>query len=83
MKPWLRLADFHPEAAFFRCSSVNLQADLCGVAVYASAQLLHVGCKVAAEMGDAYLTALDQAASRVSKNVTENLLQRHIMPLFL
>jgi len=45
--------------------------------------LLYVGFKVAAEMGDAYLTALDQAAPRVSKNVTENLLQRHIMPLFL
>nr|WP_029910066.1 tagaturonate epimerase family protein [Pelobacter seleniigenes] len=46
-------------------------------------QLLHVGFKIAAEMGAAYLTALDEAAPRVSQNVTENLLQRHIRPLFL
>ena len=46
-------------------------------------QLLHVGFKIAAEMGDAYLTALTEAAPMVSKNVTENLLKRHIMPLFL
>ena len=35
---------FHPETAFFRCSSVNLQADLCGVTVYASAQALDFPC---------------------------------------
>lgn len=46
-------------------------------------QLLHVGFKIAAEMGDDYLTALTEAAPMVSKNVTENLLKRHIMPLFL
>ena len=34
------LLSFHPETAFFRCSSVNLQAYLCGVTAYASAQAL-------------------------------------------
>jgi len=35
---FLCLISFHPETAFSRCSSVNLQAYLCGVTVYASAQ---------------------------------------------
>ena len=46
-------------------------------------QLLHVGYKVAAEMGDRYLTMLDQAEEVIGQNVTENLYQRHIVPLFL
>lgn len=46
-------------------------------------QLLHVGYKVAAEMGDTYLSALDQYEKSISRNVTENLLERHIGPLFL
>jgi len=37
MNPWLRLAGFYSETAFFSCSSVNLQADFCGVTVSASA----------------------------------------------
>lgn len=46
-------------------------------------QLLHVGYKVAAEMGDRYLTMLDSARGVIGQNVTENLYQRHIVPLFL
>jgi hypothetical protein len=46
-------------------------------------QLLHVSFKVAAEMGDAYLEALDGCEERVAKNVAKNLLERHIRPLFL
>lgn len=46
-------------------------------------QLLHVGYKVAAELGDAYLQALDDHAESVGRNVTENLLERHLKPLFL
>lgn len=46
-------------------------------------QLLHVGYKVAAEMGDRYLTMLDRAKEVIGQNVTENLYQRHIVPLFL
>lgn len=45
-------------------------------------QLLHVGYKVAAEMGPRYLELLDQGAASVSANVIHNLLARHILPLF-
>jgi hypothetical protein len=46
-------------------------------------QLLHVGYKVAAEMGDAYLQILKDSREIIGKNVTENLLDRHIRPIFL
>ena len=46
-------------------------------------QLLHVGYKVAAEMGDRYYKALDNNEKVVAQNVTENLLERHIKSLFL
>ena len=45
-------------------------------------QLLHVGYKVAAEMGDRYLNALRKNRETVSRHVTENLYDRHIRPLF-
>jgi len=46
-------------------------------------QLLHVGFKIAAEMGDTYIQALKDNSEVVAKNVTGNLLERHIKPLFL
>ena len=46
-------------------------------------QLLHVGFKVAAKMGDRYLKMLDTCEASISRNVTENLFERHIRPLFL
>ena len=46
-------------------------------------QLLHVGYKVAAKMGPRYLTMLDECRDSISRNVTENLFDRHIRPLFL
>jgi tagaturonate epimerase len=46
-------------------------------------QLLHVGFKVAAKMGDSYLKMLEACESTISRNVTENLFERHIKPLFL
>ncbi len=46
-------------------------------------QLLHVGFKVAAKMGDRYLKALDANEDVVAKNVTTNLFERHIKPVFL
>ncbi len=46
-------------------------------------QLLHVGFKVAAKMGDRYLNALDVNEAIVAKNVTTNLFERHIKPVFL
>ncbi len=46
-------------------------------------QLLHVGYKVAAGMGGRYLGMLGECEETISKNVTENLYERHIKPLFL
>ena len=46
-------------------------------------QLLHVGFKVAAKMGDRYLDALKQNEEIVARNVTTNLFDRHIRPVFL
>jgi hypothetical protein len=46
-------------------------------------QLLHVGFKVAAKMGSRYLEALEANEAVVAKNVTENLFERHIKPVFL
>lgn len=46
-------------------------------------QLLHVGYKIAAGMGRRYLDALQECESAVSKNVTTNLYERHLKPLFL
>ncbi|HEX7361650.1 MAG TPA: tagaturonate epimerase family protein [Bryobacteraceae bacterium] len=46
-------------------------------------QLLHVGFKIAAKMEDRYLRLLSAAEDTIAKNVTENLFERHIRPLFL
>jgi hypothetical protein len=46
-------------------------------------QLLHVGFKVAAKMGDKYLKSLEANENVVARNVTTNLFERHIKPLFL
>jgi len=46
-------------------------------------QLLHVGYKVAAEMGERYLQALRKYEETIAHNVTENILERHLKPLFL
>ena len=46
-------------------------------------QLLHVGFKVAAKMGDRYLSALEANEDVVARNVTTNLFERHIKPVFL
>ena len=46
-------------------------------------QLLHVGFKVAAKMGPRYTQALKTNREGVARNVTYNLYERHIRPLFL
>lgn len=46
-------------------------------------QLLHVGYKVAAQMGDRYLKMLKKSEESISRNVCENIFDRHIKPLFL
>jgi hypothetical protein len=45
-------------------------------------QLLHVGFKIAAQMGDRYLEALKEHREVIAKCVTGNLLDRHMKPLF-
>jgi hypothetical protein len=45
-------------------------------------QLLHVGFKVAAEMGDRFINALEANETIISRNVTENLFERHLKPIF-
>lgn len=46
-------------------------------------QLIHVGYKVAAQMGERYLKLLETYEEVVGRNVTENLYERHLKPLFL
>lgn len=46
-------------------------------------QLLHVGFKVAAQLGDTYLDALKANAEVIGRNVCENIYERHMKPLFL
>jgi len=46
-------------------------------------QLLHVGYKIAAKLGDEYTKMLEACEESISRNVTTNLFERHIEPLFL
>ncbi len=46
-------------------------------------QLVHVGFRVAAKMGGRYLDALAKHEASVSRNVTLNLFERHLAPLFI
>jgi hypothetical protein len=46
-------------------------------------QLLHVGFKIAAKLGPKYISALEANEDIIAKNVTENLYERHIKPVFL
>lgn len=46
-------------------------------------QLIHISFKVAAKAGDRYLNLLKTNEEIVGKNVTENIFDRHLKPLFL
>ncbi len=46
-------------------------------------QLLHVGYKVAADLGTIYLAALQKHRQLVGRHVRDNLFVRHLQPLFL
>ena len=46
-------------------------------------QLLHVGFKIAAHLSDRYVNMLVACRDSISRNVTYNLFERHIRPLFL
>jgi hypothetical protein len=45
-------------------------------------QLMHVGFKIAAKMGTRYTNLLDEFEPVISRNVTNNLLDRHIRPIW-
>jgi len=46
-------------------------------------QLLHIAYKIAAEMGQRYLKALAKYEVIIAQNVTENIYERHIRPIFI
>jgi len=46
-------------------------------------QLLHVAFKVAARMGNRYLDLLTMMEPTIARNVTGNLFERHIKPVFI
>jgi hypothetical protein len=46
-------------------------------------QLLHVGFKIAANLGRRYLDLLEENEQIIARNVTDNLYHRHIAPVFL
>ena len=46
-------------------------------------QLLHVGFKVAAKLGARYTEALEANEAVIGRNVTDNLFERHMRPLFI
>jgi hypothetical protein len=46
-------------------------------------QLLHVGYRIAAELGDTYYQTLEEHKEIIGQNVTENLFERHIKKIFL
>jgi hypothetical protein len=46
-------------------------------------QLLHLAYKIAAEMGPRYFNALAKYENIIARNVTENIYDRHVRPLFM
>jgi hypothetical protein len=46
-------------------------------------QLLHVGYKIAGEMGKEFTDAVADCERIIGPNVTENIFQRHIKPIFI
>jgi hypothetical protein len=46
-------------------------------------QLLHVAYKIAAEMADDFLNALEKYRDIIAPNVTQNIYKRHIKPIFM
>jgi hypothetical protein len=46
-------------------------------------QLLHVGFKVAAQMGERYINALEKFEPTIAQTVTENMFDRHLKRIFI
>ena len=44
---------------------------------------MQVGFKIAAKLGARYTAMLERNEERVAENVTRNLFERHIQPVFL
>jgi len=44
---------------------------------------LHITYKIAAEMGQRYLNALAKYEDTIAQNVTENIYERHLRPIFM
>ena len=64
--------------------SSSLRHDLsCGDYNSNFRQLLHIGYKIAAEMGSRYIEALKTNEEIISRNVSENLYERHVKRLFM
>jgi len=55
----------------------------CGAYNHNFRQLLHLAYKIAAEMGERYLNALGKYEDIIARNVTDNIYERHIKPLFM
>lgn len=46
-------------------------------------QLIHVAYKIAAEMGQRYINALQKNENIIAQNVTRNIFERHVKPIFV
>ena len=46
-------------------------------------QLLHTAYKIAAEQGEVFTKALELGRQDIERNVTHNIFERHIKPLFI
>ena len=45
-------------------------------------QFIHISYKIAAEYGNRFIDALEENSNIINKRVTDNILERHIIPLF-
>jgi tagaturonate epimerase len=46
-------------------------------------QLMHIAFKIAAKLGPRYIAMVEEHKAQVAENVTRNLFERHIRPVFL
>ncbi len=75
-----RVVDRWPSEQFVRALS-HVPADPLFNADFR--QFMHVSFRIAAELGARFLAALEENAGAIGRHVTENLLERHLRPLFL
>lgn len=46
-------------------------------------QLLHIAYRIAADMGERFINALEKYEHIIAQNVTENIYERHLKPIFM